>query len=104
VDDGSKRALAEMGPLKNDITSNERHIRRSQKIRAGVYAFLRLQVGQVFEDEQEIADMCCNSIKQKPNPETCKRWIGTLTSRNGPFELSPQPAGLVVRLREVDNE
>jgi len=93
---------ADAYPLKDDITSTERFINRSKKIRKGCYAFLRLQVGQTFDDLQDLADTCSNAIAQKPNPETCKRWIRALCAKNGDFELSDQPAGLVIRLRERD--
>lgn len=83
------------GPLRwPDMTSEERHIARSLKIRRKVLAFLSIREGDCFLDLMDLANQTGNYCQC--SSETAKRWIYQFTAPGTPYQLQEQQAGLVI--------
>ena len=80
-----------------DMTATERHINRSIRFRREILRWLAFNVGQPFEDLQDMANQAANQAGCAS--ETALRWLRQLAAPGTPFEIVEQPAGWVIRRR-----
>jgi len=86
------------GPLKwIDMTSTERHINRSIKIRRAISRFISQNEGQLFDDPKDLGNQAANYAKC--GYEAAWRWLDQFTAKDQPYVITEQAAGLVIMRR-----
>jgi hypothetical protein len=87
VSEIGKHEVEEMRTLKSvDTSAEERFYNRSKRIRKKIYNFIRENVGQRFEDFEDMCNQAANYAKC--SPVTSGRWIKVYTAPNGDFGIT----------------
>lgn len=96
--DQEKRVLQRsLDGTKADVSSQERLLHYSWRIRRHTLKWLGQHEGELFDDLTQMADECANDFEPFPcHTETAKRWLRQLSRRNGLFALVSQEAGIVI--------
>ena len=90
-----------------DMSSQERLIKYSRDIQNNTLYFLMQNVGQLFDDDEDLITQCQNTMIDKkghrPSMEAIRRWIKTFTAKNGDYEKIDTARGIVIqkRIKEV---
>ena len=90
---------AEAKAPKRDITAIDRHYYRSLRIRRSISKWMARNIGQLFDDWEDLCTQAANEARPSCSMECAGRWIKTFSAKNGSFELIASEAGLVIALR-----
>ena len=86
------------GPLRwIDMTSTERHINRSIKIRRAILRFIVKNEGQLFDDPKDLGNQAANYALC--GYEAAWRWLDQFTAKDQPYVITEQGAGMVMMKR-----
>lgn len=101
------REMDEHFKLGNDMSSEERFLNRSFKIKRGTREFLERNLGVLFEGTEDAASQAANYCQKFLRGTPCssitaRRWIVQYTAKNAEFMVTSQPAGIIFMRRTKD--